>query len=469
MQGRPLATLFPGVPATEPGTAVEVFAGVPLEGVDIWLLPSPRRFQVAGRVVDPRAAPSSSRDRVRSARGPRRHVWTLTEPGGVFTLSGVPPGPVVLRARAEGAGRPARGPRLHGTGGRVGAGLRDRGCATGPRPRAVRDAGWSGPLPAACAAVARADDLRPSALYPPTSASARRGGGSRWPGAPASTTFVVRGRAAGLGVRRRAGASRGERAARPCGCTPARMVEDDPCRDWPGTGFSQLDPIEWGGAELALQCVRRVPRDSKPLPPWALFAAGVACAAPAAAQSDRWEKDITAFEAADRVTPPPAGEIVFVGSSTIRLWDLAAAFPDLKTINRGFGGSEMADSTRFVERIVVPLQPAHRRGLRRRQRHHGHAVGRDRDRSSSGSSRAVHAKLPDTRILYIGIKPSLLRWAQVDRMRAGQRHDPASSASATTAWASWTPTRRCWAGTRSRGRSSTSPTACTSRRSAIRS
>ena len=29
----------------------------------------------------------------------------------------------------------------------------------------------------------------------------------------------------------------------------------------------------------------------------------------------------------------------------------------------------------------------------------------------------MHAKLPDTRILYIGIKPSLLRWAQVDRMR----------------------------------------------------
>ena len=82
----------------------------------------------------------------------------------------------------------------------------------------------------------------------------------------------------------------------------------------------------------------------------------VLAALPAAAQ-DRWEKDIAAFEAADQVTPPPKGEILFVGSSTIRLWDLKASFPDLKTINRGFGGSEMQDTTRYVDRIVVPYSP----------------------------------------------------------------------------------------------------------------
>ena len=142
----------------------------------------------------------------------------------------------------------------------------------------------------------------------------------------------------------------------------------------------------------------------------------LACAAPVAAQSDRWEKDIAAFEAADRVSPPPKGEIVFVGSSTIRLWDLATSFPDLKTINRGFGGSEMADSTRYVDRIVVPYAPRI-------------VVVYAGDNDIMGTSseqiviaferfvRAVHAKLPETKILYIGIKPSLLRWAQVDRMR----------------------------------------------------
>jgi lysophospholipase L1-like esterase len=139
------------------------------------------------------------------------------------------------------------------------------------------------------------------------------------------------------------------------------------------------------------------------------------CAAPATAQ-DRWEKDIATFEASDRVSPPPRGEIVFVGSSTIKYWDLAASFPEFKTINRGFGGSEMADSTRFVERIVVPYSP---RVVV--------VYAGDNDMMNTPSEeiaiqferfvRAVHAKLPDTRILYIGIKPSLLRWNQVDRMR----------------------------------------------------
>ena len=142
----------------------------------------------------------------------------------------------------------------------------------------------------------------------------------------------------------------------------------------------------------------------------------VVCALPAAAQNDRWEKDIAAFEAADLASPPPKGEILFVGSSTIRLWDLKAAFPDLKTINRGFGGSEMQDATRYVDRIVVPYSP--RIVV---------VYAGDNDIMGTPSEqiviaferfvRAVHAKLPEAKILYIGIKPSLLRWNSVDRMR----------------------------------------------------
>jgi lysophospholipase L1-like esterase len=144
-------------------------------------------------------------------------------------------------------------------------------------------------------------------------------------------------------------------------------------------------------------------------------------AAPVLAQqptADRWETDIAAFEAADRVSAPPKGEAVFVGSSTIRLWDLPSSFPDVKTINRGFGGSEMDDSTRYVDRLVTPHEP--RLVV---------VYAGDNDIGAGTTSeqvvvdferfvRAVHTKLPRTRIVYIGIKPSLLRWAQIDRMRA---------------------------------------------------
>ena len=87
-------------------------------------------------------------------------------------------------------------------------------------------------------------------------------------------------------------------------------------------------------------------------------------AAPLAAQQplttvpvDRWEKDISAFDAADKLTPFPKGGIVFVGSSTIRRWDVATYFPDLKILNRGFGGSELADAVRHIDRLVLKHEP----------------------------------------------------------------------------------------------------------------
>src|SRR5262245_10261958 len=68
---------------------------------------------------------------------------------------------------------------------------------------------------------------------------------------------------------------------------------------------------------------------------------------PAAEQpaGNKFEKEIVAFEEADKKSPPPQGAIVFIGSSGIRLWKtLAEDFPDHKVINRGFGGSTIADA-----------------------------------------------------------------------------------------------------------------------------
>lgn len=142
-------------------------------------------------------------------------------------------------------------------------------------------------------------------------------------------------------------------------------------------------------------------------------------AVPAAQQPpavDRWEKDIAAFEAADQASPAPRGEIVFVGSSTIRRWDLATYFPDLKTVNRGFGGSEMVDATRYVDRIVIPYSPR-LVVVYSGDNDIGSTTSEQIEISFERFVRAVHAKLPQSRIVIIGIKPSPLRWAQIDRMR----------------------------------------------------
>src|SRR5207248_7013312 len=50
--------------------------------------------------------------------------------------------------------------------------------------------------------------------------------------------------------------------------------------------------------------------------------------------------------------------LVFIGSSTVRMWkSLALDFPQQRVINRGFGGSEIVDSTHFAERVIFPYAP----------------------------------------------------------------------------------------------------------------
>ena len=74
--------------------------------------------------------------------------------------------------------------------------------------------------------------------------------------------------------------------------------------------------------------------------------------------SSRWEKYIARFEAADKKQMPQPDGILFIGSSSIRMWKtLEQDFPGLPVINRGFGGSQIADSNHFARRIVHPYKP----------------------------------------------------------------------------------------------------------------
>src|SRR5436309_16121433 len=91
--------------------------------------------------------------------------------------------------------------------------------------------------------------------------------------------------------------------------------------------------------------------------PLVCFVSLAAALAPAAEPAERWEADIRKFEEADRKSPPAPGQVVFVGSSSIRLWRLAESFSDIPSLNRGFGGSQLADAAKYADRIVTPYQP----------------------------------------------------------------------------------------------------------------
>lgn len=84
---------------------------------------------------------------------------------------------------------------------------------------------------------------------------------------------------------------------------------------------------------------------------------------PAAAWSQgqdpaHWRPDIDAFTAHDRIAPPPRHGVLFIGSSSIHNWSsVVQDFPGVPVINRGFGGSVIADSTYYADRIVTPYHP----------------------------------------------------------------------------------------------------------------
>jgi len=128
---------------------------------------------------------------------------------------------------------------------------------------------------------------------------------------------------------------------------------------------------------------------------------------PAQVSNPAWEQDMADFAAADRSAPPPRGGIEFIGSSSIRMWStLAQDFPGQPVFNRGFGGSEVRDSTWYADRIVVPYAPCK-----------VFFYAGDNDLNSGRSPvqvrddvvafvQRVHRDLPQTQVEYLAIKPS---------------------------------------------------------------
>ena len=131
----------------------------------------------------------------------------------------------------------------------------------------------------------------------------------------------------------------------------------------------------------------------------------------------RYEAEVAAYEAADRTSPPPGDGVVFVGSSSIKLWDLQRSFPELTTINRGIIGSQLFDAVRYAERIVIPYKPRAIVVYAGDNDINGGATSEQVAVQFEQFVRLVRAKLPQVRIVFIGIKPSLQRWDVIERIR----------------------------------------------------
>ncbi len=103
--------------------------------------------------------------------------------------------------------------------------------------------------------------------------------------------------------------------------------------------------------------------------------------------------------------------VLLIGSSTFTRWDNAGEyFPESKIANRAFGGSKLCDQIYFFDQIIKPFNP---------KQVVIYAGDNDLNETSTTPeqfmedvvciTRLIHYNFPDTKIMFLSIKPSPAR------------------------------------------------------------
>ena len=124
----------------------------------------------------------------------------------------------------------------------------------------------------------------------------------------------------------------------------------------------------------------------------------------------RFKGEIDTFIKWDSKNSVPDDAVLFVGSSSIRMWATSQSFPDIKVINRGFGGSQISDVIYYADRIVLPYKP---KVIAFYAGDNDVAGGKSAEQVLEDYRKfikIVHKIMPETPVIFIAIKPSLSRW-----------------------------------------------------------
>ena len=134
--------------------------------------------------------------------------------------------------------------------------------------------------------------------------------------------------------------------------------------------------------------------------------------------SARFAAELNAFMRQDSASPPPPAPVLFVGSSSIRMWEsLATDFPGVPVLNRGFGGSRMDDVLRYADRVVFRYKP---RAIVLYEGDNDLQDGRTPARIAGDVAEflsRVRTTLPQARVVCLAVKPSPSRWNLAEKVR----------------------------------------------------
>ena len=133
----------------------------------------------------------------------------------------------------------------------------------------------------------------------------------------------------------------------------------------------------------------------------------------------RWGEELAAFARADREQPAAPGGVCLIGSSNIRQWNtLADDFPGVNLVNRGVNGCRLSDLAEFAPVIAAPLEP---RLVVVSAGTNDLAAGRTPADIAADVGRLVanlRRELPDVKVAFLAISPTIKRWDQRDTQTA---------------------------------------------------
>ena len=144
-----------------------------------------------------------------------------------------------------------------------------------------------------------------------------------------------------------------------------------------------------------------------------LFVSYIPLAAQKVADPDphRFDNEIASFNDWDQKNSFVKDAVLFVGSSSTRLWKTQDAFPVYPVINRGFGGAHISDMLFFIQETVMKYNsPIIVFYCGDNDIAAGKPAGQVLDDYKKFVTKTSAAN-PDVKIVFIPIKPSINRWS----------------------------------------------------------
>lgn len=146
---------------------------------------------------------------------------------------------------------------------------------------------------------------------------------------------------------------------------------------------------------------------------------GLSIAVFAQQKLDKFESSIIQFEQEDQINGFHPDAIMFTGSSSIKMWTtLDVDMSPIPVVNRGFGGSTLPEVTYYADRIILPHRPkiiviyCGENDLA-----NDHTKANLALKSFKAFYSYMKQNLPETKVFFIAIKPSISRWHYWAKMK----------------------------------------------------